>query len=135
MVAGGAVGNLLSMLFGPEGVADFLAVQLSSETTIVANVADLALWAGAAMLAPVALLLMRMARAERSERAMLRVELPEAAPTLAAPERRAALHAQRSPQLLGGARLLLQRRHQPPAALLEHRVELHVGRRGGQPAL
>ena len=76
IVAGGAVGNLLSMLFGPEGVADFLAVRLTSDTTIVANVADLALWTGAAMLAPVALLLTRMARAERLERAVLRVELP-----------------------------------------------------------
>jgi lipoprotein signal peptidase len=77
LVAGGAVGNLLSMLFGPEGVADFLAVRLTSETTIVANVADLALWAGAAMLVPVALRLMRLTRAERSERAtVLRVELP-----------------------------------------------------------
>ena len=78
-VAGGAVGNLLSMLFGPEGVADFLAIRLTTETTIVANVADLALWAGAAMLAPVALRLLRMARAERAERAtratMVRVKL------------------------------------------------------------
>ena len=74
-VAGGAVGNLLSMLFGPEGVADFLAIRLTSDTTIVANVADFALWAGAAMLAPVALLLLRMARAERAERAMVSVEL------------------------------------------------------------
>lgn len=71
LVAGGAVGNLLSMLFGPEGVADFLAIRLTSGTTIVANVADFALWAGAAMLAPVALLLLRMARAERAERAAL----------------------------------------------------------------
>jgi len=75
-VAGGAVGNLLSMLFGPKGVADFLAIRLSTDTTIVANVADLALWAGAAMLTPVALLLLRMARAERAMRnAMVRVEL------------------------------------------------------------
>jgi len=74
-VAGGAVGNLLSMLFGPEGVADFLAIRLTTDTTVVANVADLALWAGAAMLAPVALLLLRMARAERAQRAtMVRVE-------------------------------------------------------------
>jgi lipoprotein signal peptidase len=72
MVAGGAIGNLLSMLVGPEGVADFLAIRLTSETTIVANVADLALWAGAAMLAPVALRLLRLARAERAN--MVRVE-------------------------------------------------------------
>jgi len=64
LVAGGAVGNLLSMIFGPEGVADFLAVRVSGDTTIVANVADLALWAGASMLAPVAMALLRKARAE-----------------------------------------------------------------------
>lgn len=75
-VAGGAVGNLLSMLFGPDGVADFLAVRLTGETTIVANLADFALWTGALMLTPVAMLLFRMARAERAERnALVRVEL------------------------------------------------------------
>jgi len=71
LVAGGAVGNLLSMLFGPEGVADFLAIRLSADTTIVANVADFALWTGAVMLAPVAVLLIRLVRAERAERAAL----------------------------------------------------------------
>ena len=71
LVAGGAVGNLLSMLFGPEGVADFLGIRLTSETTIVANVADFALWTGAVMLAPIALLLLRLARAERAQRAAL----------------------------------------------------------------
>lgn len=65
-VAGGAIGNLFSMLWGPEGVADFLAIRLSGETTVVANVADFALWAGAAMLAPVALLLFRLLRTERA---------------------------------------------------------------------
>lgn len=66
LVAGGAMGNLLSMLFGPEGVADFLAIRLSGDTTIVANVADFALWTGAIMLAPVAMRLIRMVRAERA---------------------------------------------------------------------
>ena len=64
LVAGGAVGNLLSMIFGPEGVADFLAVRVSGDTTIVANLADFALWTGASMLAPIALVLIRKARAE-----------------------------------------------------------------------
>jgi signal peptidase II len=64
LVAGGGVGNLLSMMFGPEGVADFLAVRMLGDTTIVANVADFALWAGASMLVPVAIVLIRKARAE-----------------------------------------------------------------------
>ncbi len=74
LVAGGAVGNLLSMLFGPDGVADFLALRLAGDTTIVANVADFALWTGAVLLSPVAMRLVRMALAERAERAALRVQ-------------------------------------------------------------
>jgi lipoprotein signal peptidase len=69
LICGGAVGNLLSMLLGPEGVADFLAFRLSSNTTIVANVADFFLWGGAAMLGPVVLVLVRMVRAEQSVKA------------------------------------------------------------------
>jgi signal peptidase II len=68
LVAGGAIGNLLSMIAGPEGVADFLAVTLAGDTTIVMNVADLALWGGALLLLPVVTALVRAIRAERSER-------------------------------------------------------------------
>ena len=73
LVAGGAVGNLLSMLFGPAGVADFLAIRVSEDTTIVANLADLALWAGAMLLVPVAALLIRMARAQRGALASVEI--------------------------------------------------------------
>lgn len=69
LICGGAVGNLFSMLLGPEGVADFLAFRLSSNTTLVANVADFFLWGGAAMLGPVVLVLIRMVRAEQSVKA------------------------------------------------------------------
>jgi signal peptidase II len=65
LVCGGAVGNLFSLLLGPDGVADFLAFRLGSDTTLVANVADFFLWSGAAMLAPVVMVLVRMVRAER----------------------------------------------------------------------
>ncbi|HYW32482.1 MAG TPA: signal peptidase II [Gemmatimonas sp.] len=65
LVAGGAAGNLASMLFGPAGVADFLAIQLAGDTTIVVNVADLALWGGALMLVPVAASLVSAIRVER----------------------------------------------------------------------
>ncbi len=65
LVSGGALGNLLSMLAGPPGVADFLGIRITRETTIVANVADLSLWSGALLLAPVALTLVRLVRAER----------------------------------------------------------------------
>jgi len=73
MVTGGALGNLASIVAGPPGVADFIAVRLSADSTMVANVADLFLWGGALMLAPVALTLLRLVREERSGRTAPRV--------------------------------------------------------------
>jgi lipoprotein signal peptidase len=64
-ITGGALGNLASLLWGPEGVADFVAIRVYGDTTVVANLADFALWGGAVMLAPVALLLLRLTRIER----------------------------------------------------------------------
>ena len=69
LVSGGAAGNLLSMLWGPAGVADFIGIRLTQHTTIVANVADFALWTGAMLLAPVVMTLVRMVREERAARA------------------------------------------------------------------
>lgn len=71
MVTGGALGNLASILGGHEGVADFIGVHLWGETTIVANVADLLLWSGALMLAPIAATLISRVRAERAGVAVL----------------------------------------------------------------
>ena len=64
-VCGGALGNMASMLFGPEGVADFLAIRINAGTTIVMNVADAALWVGALMLLPVVVRLSRAVRGQR----------------------------------------------------------------------
>ena len=66
LVSGGALGNLASMLAGPSGVADFLAVRVAGTATIVMNVADLLLWGGALMLVPVVLTLIRAVRAQRA---------------------------------------------------------------------
>jgi len=66
LVTGGALGNLASMLVGPSGVADFLAVRVGGTATVVMNVADLLLWGGALMLAPVVLTLLRAVRAQRA---------------------------------------------------------------------
>lgn len=63
-VSGGAAGNLSSMLTGPAGVADFLAVHLG-EHTIVFNLADVALWLGALMLVPVVVFLVEQIRLQR----------------------------------------------------------------------
>jgi signal peptidase II len=69
LVSGGALGNLASMLTGPEGVADFIAVQVTSTSTIVLNVADVWLWSGALLLGPVVVRLVGAVRAEqRSQR-------------------------------------------------------------------
>lgn len=69
LVSGGALGNLASIVAGPHGVADFLAVRLTDDLTMVANVADLFLWVGALALVPVASTLVRMARAEKAAKA------------------------------------------------------------------
>ncbi|MEP6763495.1 MAG: signal peptidase II [Gemmatimonadaceae bacterium] len=65
LVAGGAAGNLASMLQGRDGVPDFLAIRFS-ESAVVCNVADLALWSGALLLVPVVRKLMRAIRVERA---------------------------------------------------------------------
>ena len=71
LVAGGALGNMASMLFGPEGVADFFAIRLSNQTTIVMNFADAALWTGALLLIPVVVRLVAAIRAEKRPMAVL----------------------------------------------------------------
>ena len=68
LLSGGAFGNLSSILVGPSGVADFLAVHLGRDTTIVMNVADLMLWSGALMLLPVVLKMIGLVRLERATR-------------------------------------------------------------------
>lgn len=56
---------------GPPGVADFIGIRLTKDTTIVANVADFALWTGALLLAPVAMTLVRLVREERAQAALV----------------------------------------------------------------
>lgn len=50
LVAGGALGNLVSLLASPAGVVDFIAIQRADGAGIVLNVADFAAYAGVAML-------------------------------------------------------------------------------------
>ena len=70
LVSGGAIGNLLSMIAGPRGVADFIGVRLTEDTTMVANVADLFLWSGSLLLVPVGMTLYRLAKLERAQRGL-----------------------------------------------------------------
>ncbi len=72
MVAGGALGNLASLLGEARGVPDFLALRIS-DAYVIFNIADVGLWAGAAVLVPVTLGLVRIIRAER--RGLVRVPL------------------------------------------------------------
>jgi lipoprotein signal peptidase len=72
LVAGGAIGNLASMLSGPAGVADFLALHFE-DRSIIFNFADVSLWTGALMLIPVVLSLARAIRTEREEKRGKRV--------------------------------------------------------------
>ncbi len=50
LVAGGAIGNLVSLLASPAGVVDFIALQRADGAGIVLNVADVAAYAGVVML-------------------------------------------------------------------------------------
>lgn len=50
LIAGGAIGNFVSLLLSPAGVVDFIAVQRADGAGIVLNVADVAAYAGVAML-------------------------------------------------------------------------------------
>jgi signal peptidase II len=68
LVAGGAVGNLLTMVSDPRGVADFLAFR-SGERAIICNVADLSLWSGALLLLPVVRSLILAIRLEQHAKA------------------------------------------------------------------
>jgi signal peptidase II len=65
LIAGGATGNLASIMGEARGVPDFLA-QRFGEIVVVFNIADVALWLGAATLVPITMGLVRAVRAERA---------------------------------------------------------------------
>lgn len=64
LIAGGASGNLASIIGEPRGVPDFLAQQVG-DSIVVYNLADVALWVGAAVLIPVTVGLITIIRNER----------------------------------------------------------------------
>lgn len=68
LVSGGALGNLVSIVSGRKGVADFIGMHLWGDITIVANVADLMLWSGALLLVPVFATLLTRVREQRATR-------------------------------------------------------------------
>jgi lipoprotein signal peptidase len=74
LVAGAALGNLLSLVSAPRGVLDFIAVQVGG-SAIVLNVADIAAYAGLALLGVLAF------RIVAELRARLRAQVQDVRPT------------------------------------------------------
>ena len=69
LIAGGAAGNLSSLIAEPRGVPDFLALHVG-RSALVFNVADVALWVGAGILVPITIGLLRTIRATERRRAV-----------------------------------------------------------------
>jgi lipoprotein signal peptidase len=72
LIGGAALGNLTSLLVPPAGVTDFLSVRLGSSSSVVMNLADLAVYAGVAMLGRSVLLLNGAIAAQRAGTARTR---------------------------------------------------------------
>ncbi|MGI8843085.1 MAG: signal peptidase II [Gemmatimonadaceae bacterium] len=82
LIAGAATGNLASMLAPPAGVADFIAVQMSANRRIVMNLADVAAYAGVAMMLRSLVLLRRAIGVERTVRPRIRHEVEIGIPVM-----------------------------------------------------
>lgn len=70
LIAGGALGNLLSLILSPFGVLDFIALGTGPGTSIVLNAADIAAYVGLAMLVRTAWLLTSAIAASHSSAAL-----------------------------------------------------------------
>jgi len=62
LIAGAALGNLISLTISPRGVPDFLAVTIWGGREIVANFADIAAYLGIAMMGKLVLSILRAMR-------------------------------------------------------------------------
>src|SRR5688572_14297273 len=67
LIAGGAIGNLVSLLLSPAGVVDFIALQRADGAGIVLNVADIGAYAGVAMLMRTAVMVIGAIRRNREQ--------------------------------------------------------------------
>ena len=72
LIAGGAIGNLVSLLVSPAGVVDFIAVQRADGAGIVLNVADIGAYAGVAMLMRTTAIVIAAIRRNRQESVIVR---------------------------------------------------------------
>jgi len=73
LIMGGALGNLASLIFGPPGVVDFIAVAVSARSEFILNVADVAAYVGFAMLVRTGFLIVEEMRHATREKATLQV--------------------------------------------------------------
>jgi lipoprotein signal peptidase len=67
LIAGGAIGNLVSLLISPAGVVDFIAIQRGDGAGIVLNVADIGAYAGVAMLMRTTVMVIAAIRRNRDQ--------------------------------------------------------------------
>ena len=65
LIAGAALGNLISLTISPAGVPDFMAVTLAGGREIVMNFADIAAYLGIALMGKLVLSILRAMRAAR----------------------------------------------------------------------
>ena len=72
LIVGGALGNLASLIFSPEGVVDFIALQ-SQNFGLVLNVADVAVYTGLVMIVRTGVLVVAAMRRSRHDLNRLRV--------------------------------------------------------------
>jgi lipoprotein signal peptidase len=66
LIAGGALGNLTSLVLSPRGVVDFIAVMTGEGRSIVLNVADVGAYVGLAIMMRTAFLIVRAIRRDRA---------------------------------------------------------------------
>lgn len=87
LIVGGALGNLISLLLSSHGVVDFIALRFGADTEIALNFADLAAYAGLALILRTGFLIVTAIRDS------LRVEPAQLAALATVPPARAAVPA------------------------------------------
>jgi lipoprotein signal peptidase len=74
LIMGGAMGNLASLLLGPPGVVDFISVSIGAHSDLVLNVADIAAYAGLAMMLRTGFLIVAEMRKSAQPRRTIQVQ-------------------------------------------------------------
>jgi lipoprotein signal peptidase len=74
LIMGGAMGNLASILLGPPGVVDFISVSMGAHSELVLNVADIAAYAGLAMMLRTGFLIVAEMRRSAQPRRVIPVQ-------------------------------------------------------------